>query len=64
MKRFLIAMAMYVIVGGCSTTAPEGGAYVSLMRDAMVEAARVAEPSEHPAGVVRAVQAWRTGDDG
>ena len=62
-QRFLMAVAMSALVGGCATPAPEGGAYVSMMRDAMAEAARVAEPSEHPAGVVRAVRAWRTGGD-
>ena len=63
-QRFLMALAMYALVGGCATPAPEGGAYVSLMRDAMAEAARTAQPSEHPAGAVRAVGAWRTQGDG
>ena len=62
-QRFLMAMAMSAIVGGCATPAPEG-VYVSLMRDAMVEAARVAEPWGDAAGAVRAVEAWRTGGGG
>ena len=61
-QRFLMAMAMSALVGGCATPAQEGGAYVSLMRDAMVEAARVAEPCGDAAGAVRAVEVWRTGD--
>ena len=48
-QRFLMAMAMSAIVGGCTTPAREDGAYVSLLRDAMVEAARVADdPSGMP----------------
>ena len=62
-QRFLMAMAMSAILGGCATPVPEG-AYVSLLRDAMVEAARVAEGSGDAAGAVRAVEAWRTRDDG
>ena len=62
-QRFLMAMAMSAILGGCATPVPEGS-YVSLMRDAMVEAARVAEGSGDAAGAVRAVEAWRTRDDG
>ena len=63
-QRFLMALAMSAIVGGCTTPAREDGAYVSLLRDAMVEAARVAEGSGDSAGAVRAVEAWRTRDDG
>ncbi len=64
-QRFLMAMAMSAIVGGCTTPAREDGAYVSLLRDAMVEAARVAEdPSGDSAAAVRAIEAWRTGADG
>ena len=63
-QRFLMALAMSAILGGCATPAQEGGAYVSLMRDAMTEAARVAKGSGDSAGAVRAVEAWRTRDDG
>ncbi len=62
-QRFLMALAMSAILGGCATPVPEG-AYVSLMRDAMVEAARVAEGSGDSAGTVRAIEAWRTGGGG
>lgn len=63
-QRILMALAMSAIVGGCATPAPEG-VYVSLLRDAMAEAARVAEePSGDSAGAVRAVEAWRTGGGG
>ena len=62
-QRFLMALAMSAILGGCATPVPKG-AYVSLMRDAMTEAARVAKGSGDSAGAVRAVEAWRTRDDG
>ena len=60
MRRFWMTLGICLAVAGCAASSPPQAAYVTLLRDAMVEAARVKEPSNNPEQTVEAVRRWRS----
>ena len=61
-RRVVLTLAACLALAGCIATDAPDGAYVALLREAMVESARHAEASDAPEPAVRAVGAWRTSD--
>ena len=59
MKGLMSVAVLAALLTGCIMPAGSGGVSMTLLRDAMVESARVAAASENPEPAVRAVGAWR-----
>lgn len=64
MKQWVWLAVLGTLLAGCTMSSQPQGVSVTLLRDAMVESAQVADASENPEGAVRAVRVWRdAGDD-
>ena len=61
MARLLITMVISAGLLGCTSPAPTQSSYTALLRDAMVEAARVDEVTNNSEQAVDAVRRWRSG---
>lgn len=62
MARLLITMAISAGLLGCRAAPPPQSPYSALLRDAMVEAARVDEATTNSEQAVDAVRRWRSAE--
>ena len=63
MKGLMSVALLAALLTGCTMSARSEGVSMTILRDAMVESARVAAASENPEPAVRAVRAWRAPED-
>ena len=64
MKGLMSVAVLAALLAGCTMSARSEGVSMTLLRDAMVESARVAAASENPEPAIRAVVDWRGVDGG
>lgn len=63
MKGLMSVAVLAALLAGCTMSARSEGVSMTLLRDAMVESARVASASENPEPAIGAVRVWRVPDD-